>query len=116
METVNIPGAFIQSDMKFETVHMKLEGKMAYLLKKLDPKLYRKYITNEKGTTVLYVDLKKALYSTLQAALLFWRNLTSSLQEWGLDINPYNWYVANNTVDGNQMTVVWHVDDLNISH
>jgi hypothetical protein len=42
--TVDIPGAFMQADME-ALVHMKLEGKMAELLvKKLDPKLYRKYV------------------------------------------------------------------------
>ena len=40
----------------------------------------------------------------------------SSLQEWRFEINPYNWCVTKNTVDGNQMTVVWHVDNLKISH
>ena len=49
----------MQADMEGETEHMKLEGKMAELLTKLDPKLYRKYVTNEKGKTVLYVELKK---------------------------------------------------------
>ena len=52
----------------------------------------------------------------LQASLLFWRNLTSSLQEWGFKINPYDWCVANKTFDIKKMTVVWHVDDLKISH
>ena len=47
--TVDIPGAFVQTDMKGDDVHMKMEGKMAELLVKLDPKLYRKYITLEKG-------------------------------------------------------------------
>ena len=79
--TVDIPGEFMQADMEGETVHMNLEGKMKKLLTKLDPKLYRKYGTNERGRMVLYVELKKDLYGTLQAALLFWKNLTSSLQE-----------------------------------
>ena len=51
---------------------MKLEEKMAEMLTNLDPKLYRKYVTNKKWRTVLYVELKKYLYGTLQAALLFW--------------------------------------------
>ncbi|KAI2491389.1 Reverse transcriptase (RNA-dependent DNA polymerase) [Fragilaria crotonensis] len=38
--TVDLPGAFMQADME-DTVHMKLEGKMAELLVKCDPKLYR---------------------------------------------------------------------------
>jgi hypothetical protein len=31
-------------------------------------------------------------------------------------VNPYNWYVANKIVNGKQLTIVWHVDDLKISH
>ena len=70
--TVDIPGAFMQAYMEGETVNMKLEGKMAELLTKIDPNQYRKYVTNERGITLLYVELNKALYSTLQAALLSW--------------------------------------------
>jgi len=62
--TVDIPRAFMQADMD-ETVHVHLECTMAKLLTKLDPKLYRKYMVNEKGKSVLYVELLKALYGTL---------------------------------------------------
>ena len=57
--TINIHGEFMQADMEGETVHMKMEGKIAELLTKLDPKPYQKYVKREKGITVLYVDLKK---------------------------------------------------------
>ena len=50
--------------MEGETVHMKLEGKMAELLTNLDPKLYRKYATNEKGRTVLHVELKISIWNS----------------------------------------------------
>ena len=33
----------------------------------------------------------------------------------GFEINPYDWCVANKTVDRKQTTVVWHVDNLKIS-
>jgi hypothetical protein len=68
--TVDILGAFMQADMD-ETVHVKLEGKMAELLVMIDPKLYCKHIRIERGKHILYVELRKALYSTLRAALLF---------------------------------------------
>ena len=32
------------------------------------------------------------------------------------EVNSYNPCVANMMVDGGQITVCWHVDDLNISH
>ena len=114
--TVDIPGAFMQSDMEGEVTHMKLEGEMVKILERIDPKLYSKYKKVENGRSVLYVKLKKALYGTLQAALLFWKNLTTTLIGWGFEINPYDWCVANKMVSGKQLTVVWHVDDLKISH
>jgi hypothetical protein len=51
-----------------------------------------------------------------QAALLFWQNLSTKLKKCGFKINPYDFCVANKTINGKQCTVVWHVDDLNISH
>ena len=78
----------IANIMEGETVHIKMEGKMVDILKKLDIKLYCKYITTDNVRPVLYVDLKKSLYGTLRSALLFWRNLTSSLQEWVFEVNP----------------------------
>ena len=113
--TVDIPGAFMQGDQD-ETVHMRLEGTLAELLTKCDPKLYRKYVVTENNKPVLYVELIKALYGTLRAALIFWRKLTSKLVEWGFTINPYDWCVANKQINGQQCTLVWHVDDMKISH
>eukprot|EP00957_Ditylum_brightwellii_P186932 14235439-Ditylum_brightwellii.AAC.1 len=97
--TVDIPGAFMQAEMD-NVIHMKIEGTMAKLLTKLDPKMYRQYLRSKKGKPVLYIQLKKALYGTLKAALLFWKNLSSCLQEWGFEISPYNWCVANKTIKG----------------
>jgi hypothetical protein len=37
----------------------------------------------------MYVQLKKALYGTLQAALLFWKKMTKKLVYWGFKVNPY---------------------------
>ena len=34
----------------------------------------------------------------------------------GFVINPYDPCVANKMVNGSQMTMTWHVDDLKISH
>jgi len=36
-------------------------------------------MTIKHGKKVIYVQLLKALYGTLQAALLFWQNLSSFL-------------------------------------
>ena len=62
--TVDIPGAFMHSD-EDKTIHLRLQGTLADLLVKCDPKLYRKYVVTERGQQVLYVELIKALYGTL---------------------------------------------------
>jgi len=112
----DIPGAFLHVDME-EDVHILLEGTIVELILKLDPSLYRKYIwENKRGKPMLYVKLKKALYGTLQAARLFLRLLSDTLIEWGFKLNEYDKCVANKMVNGKQCTVIWHVDDLKISH
>jgi len=77
----NIPGAFLHADME-NNVHMLFKGTKAKLIIKLEPSLYRRYIWyDKKEKPMLYVQLKKALYSTLQAELLFWKLLSNTLQE-----------------------------------
>ena len=44
------------------------------------------------------------------------RKNVRSLQDWGFELNPYKWCCANKIIYGKQCTIVWHVDDLNISH
>jgi Reverse transcriptase (RNA-dependent DNA polymerase) len=65
---------------------------------------------------VIYVELLKALYGTLHAARLFWEKMSGKLKEWGFVANPYDSCVVNKMINGKQCTVVWHVDDLKISH
>jgi hypothetical protein len=111
----DIPGTFMQTDME-GTVHMVLEGTMAKLLVKVDPKLDHRHLMMKYGKPMMYVQLKKALYGTLEAGLLFWRDLTKNLKKWGFKINPYGWCVANKMIGGKQCTVIWHVDDIKVSH
>ena len=114
--TVDIPNAFMQAEMD-DTVYMRIDGKMAELLAEIDYDAYAPCISRaHNNKPVLYVRLKKALYGTLKGALLFWKKLTKELETIGFTINPYDWCVANQTINGSQCTVVWHVDDLKISH
>ena len=42
--------------------------------------------------------------------------LVADLESNGFMLNPYDWCVANKVVNGKQMTVCWHVNDLKVSH
>ena len=84
---------------------------------RVNPELHRPYLTySHKGAPMLYVRLSKALYGMLRSALLFYKKLRADLEEMGFEVNPYDPCVANKTIEGAQCTVVWHVDDLKISH
>ena len=48
--------------------------------------------------------------------MLFYKKLVADLESGGFVLNPYDPCVANKVVDGKQMTVCWHVDDLKVSH
>ena len=48
--------------------------------------------------------------------LLFYSKLRKELEDMDFKTNPYDPYIAHKMVNGSQMTVTWHVDDLNISH
>lgn len=61
--------------------------------------------------------MKAHLYGTLKAALLLWKRLSSHLIKWGFKLNPYDNCVANNMINCKQCTILlWHVNDLEISH
>jgi hypothetical protein len=99
-----------------EVVHVRLEGTLAELLTTVDPELYSKYLATENNKTVMYMQLQKALYGTLSAAMLFWKDLVAHFRSEGFEANPYDSCVMNKVVDGKQCTILWHVDDLKISH
>ena len=96
---------------------MVIRGKTAELLVRLNLDLYRPYVwCTKKGVPMLYVQTENALYGMLRAALLFYRKLRADLEDMGFEVKPYDPCVANRIVNGSQCTVVWHVDDLKVSH
>ena len=99
-----------------ELVHVHFTGKMVDLLIEVDCDMYAPYVTYEGKERVMYVELLKALYGTICAARLFWEKLTAKLLEWGFMPNSYDPCVMNKMVQGKQLTVTWHVDDLKVLH
>ena len=58
---IDIPGAFLHDNIK-DYVIMKMNGSLAELMVKTNPKIYWKYLTIEKGRQVLYLRLQTALW------------------------------------------------------
>ena len=118
---VDIPNAFIQTDNeKLKSHHerdvMKVKGRLADMLVEIDPELYGPFLTKENGMSVLYLEILKAMYGMMVSPLLFYWKLRKDLEKIGFKVNPYDSCVANKMINGQQFTILWHVDDLKISH
>ena len=70
----------------------------------------------ENGKKTLYVQVMKAIYGMLQAALLWYKKFRKDLEEHGFKFNKYDPCVANKMVRGKQQTIRFHVDNLMSSH
>jgi hypothetical protein len=114
--TVDVPGAYLTDDMD-EEVFMCLRCRLAEIMVKTAPEIYRKYVSmGSDNTPILYVKLQKALHAFLRSALLFYLKLLAHLKGNGFVLNPYDPCVASKMVNGKQFTITWHVDDLKLSH
>ena len=58
----------------------------------------------------------KAVYGTLLAAIIFYKKLSKHLRQHGFVCNNYDMCTFNKIVNGNQLMVQFHVDDLKASH
>ena len=116
VKIVDMPGAFMYTDQD-DLVHVRFTGEMVDKLIEIDEEMYAPYVTWEGRQKVMYVELLKAFYGTIKAAKLFWEKMMNHLvKDWGFTINPYDSCEVNKMINGKQCMIVWHVDDLKISH
>jgi hypothetical protein len=79
--------------------------------------VYKSYVLKDKkGTKQLLVQYQNTLYGTMVASLLYYRKFVKSLADIVFVINPYDLCVANTKIEGEQMTICFHVDDCKLSH
>ena len=102
---MDIPGSFIITDID-EIIKMVLRGRLSELMAKLNPSIYWKYVRVENGKKLLYVQLKNAMYRTLQAALVFYQKILKCMDSQGFGLNLYDPCVVNNMVNGKHITIL----------
>ena len=112
--TADVQGAYLHAKMTDFTL-LRMEGDSVDTMCDVSAD-YRKYVCYENGKKVLYLKLLKALYGCVQSALLWYDLFSSTLQEMGHDLNPYDRCVANKVINGKQCTIAWYVDNTKISH
>jgi hypothetical protein len=57
-----------------------------------------------------------ALYGTRQAVLLLWEDLSGYLVAEAFKLSPYNECMANKQIKGSQCTILWHINNMKMSH
>jgi hypothetical protein len=107
--TVDITGAYLECEMPdTDEVLMELDPILAQFVTEVDPTAVQYLDT--RG--MLVVKLQRALYGCVQSAKLWFDKLKGVLESFGFVANPYDVCTFNKDVDGVQVTVAFHVDDL----
>ena len=115
--TCDIPGAFLQAEWPEDhDCYIKFQGVMVDMICQINPEYKKNVIVTKAGKKIIYGKLTKAIYGTLLGAILFYEKLKSQLEEWDFEQNPYDECTFNKMVNGEQLTVQFHVDDLKASH
>jgi len=109
--TLDIAGAYLNAKLTGKKIFMRLEPVLAGIMVKIDPS-YKDFVRRD-GT--MFVQLDKALYGCLEAAKLWYNNIKATLIGGGFTANPKDMCVFNKTVNGVQVTVIMHVDDLKVT-
>ena len=109
MMKVDISGAFLTADIDdTQEVWLYIDSELTPLIVKWKPE-FKKFV-HKDGSIVCKV--LKGMYGLVQAAILFYRKLTGHLERHGFQKNPLDKCVMNRTIDGKQITILIHVDDL----
>jgi hypothetical protein len=116
---VDIPNAFVQTRVENEKdmAFIKIQGILVDILVEIARDVYKSYVLKDKKESKqLLVQCQNALYGTMIASLLYYRKFVKSLTDIEFVINPYDPCVANKKIEGDQMTICFHVDDCKLSH
>jgi Reverse transcriptase (RNA-dependent DNA polymerase) len=106
--TLDHKTAYLNATMKGPEVKMMLTREASEILCEVceDYKAYR------RGNGTILVQLQKALYGCIQAAVLWCEELSNTLEGLGYSKNPYDTCVFNKVSDGVTNTILVYVDDL----
>ena len=110
--TADIGVAYLNANMpEDKKILMRLSRDHSEMLCWLKPE-YRIFMRDD-GTMI--VKLSKALYGCVESAKLWYDHIANTLKSQGFAPNPIDICVFNKIVDGSQITVCIHVDDLMVT-
>ena len=115
---LDIPLAYLHARTGHRvTSFVELDGILVDLYLQVDPSAASKVHYGKNGKKRLYTKMNKALlYGHIMSGRLFWEHISKSLTDMGFIPNPDDLCVLNKDVNGEQCTIVLHVDDIGLSH
>ena len=117
---MDIPNAFIQAGIpkrkKGDRIIMKIRGRLVDWLIEISPETYQDKVVVENGVKVLYLEIVRAIYGMLEAALMWYRRLQTDLEMEEYKFHEYDPCIVMKVIGGKQHLVRFHVDDILSSH
>ena len=107
--TMDVETAYLNAKMiEGKPVFMRLDPLITAILSQLDAEFEQFH--DSKGATIVKLD--RALYGCVESAVLWYKDLRHTLETDGFKVNDYDLCVFNKIVSSEQITVIFHVDDL----
>ena len=105
--TIDVTGAYLNAEIQKEIYIRMPQEVSSHLIKR-----YPRFAVGVDGSGRVYARLKKALYGTIEASVLWYLLLMEILAQIGFSPNPKEPCVLNMTRENCQITVGVYVDDL----
>ena len=106
--TLDHKSAYLNAEMKGPRVEMLLTADIVDVLCLMDSS----YIQYKRYNATMMVVLRKALYGCVQSAMLWYREIRSTLEAIGYSVYPYDICVFNENENNVRGTILLYVDDL----
>lgn len=106
--TLDHKAAYLNAKMKGPEVKMMLSKEMSEILWQVN----EDYKTYCQANGTILEQLERALYGCIQSTVLWYKELSSTLEGLGYSRNPYDTCVFNKMRDGLVDTILVYVDDL----
>ena len=96
--TFDIPGAYLHAEMpEDKAVILKIRRKFVSIMCDINPE-YKKFVSIEGKSSVLYLSVLRALYGCIESALQWYILFKSTLEDMIFFKNPYDLCFADKNI------------------
>ena len=90
---------------------MKIRGQLVDILVSIDPDKYSPCVYETGKSKILYVRMKKPLYSMLKALILYYKHFRGNIEAIEYVVNLCNIHAMNKNINNKQHTLTQYADN-----